>query len=205
MATKILKSGILLFLLGFSVSSAALADDWDGELSADWFVKENWLGDELPLAGAAVNIDRIDPWPTIVNGDATPLLGRLNVGKDAMGSLTIENGGTVTNTLGVIGDESTSNGTVTVTGLGSIWTNTGNLFVGNYGSGTLTIKDGGTVTNGDGFVGGQLGSTGTVMVTGLGSTWNNSCLTVGSDEGSGTLTIKDGGTGQQQDSRDWQG
>ena len=64
------------------------------------------------------------------------------------GTLTIQNGGTVSNTnIGLIGSNVGSTGTVTVDGAGSAWTNSTNLAVGNSGTGTLTIRNGGTVSS----------------------------------------------------------
>jgi len=51
-----------------------------------------------------------------------------------------KNGGAVSNVFGFIGLNSGSTSTVTVTGPGSSWTNSGNLFVGNSGTGTLTRR-----------------------------------------------------------------
>ena len=114
------------------------------------------------------------------------------VGYGGSGSLTISDGGSVSNTYGYIGDYSGSTGTVEVSGTGSTWTNSGELYVGFNGTGSLTISDGGSVTNTNGYVGYFPGSTGTVEVSGTGSSWNNSGdLTVGYD-GSGTVTQNDG-------------
>ena len=95
--------------------------------------------------------------------------------------LVIQNGGTLTNIGGFIGNLPGGLGTVTVSGAGSRWTNVGTLVVGGLGTGTLTIQDGGTVNSGGGgSVGLSAGSTGTVTVTGPGSTWNNSPEPAGS-------------------------
>ena len=73
----------------------------------------------------------------------------LYVGKDGMGTLSIENGGAVSNIGdGFIGRTADSTGTVTVTGLGSTWTNGSNLYVGKDGMGTLSIENDGAVTVG---------------------------------------------------------
>ena len=110
--------------------------------------------------------------------------------------LTIQSGGTVTDVSGAVGNLPGSQGTVTVTGAGSTWTNTGSVVVGGLGTGALTIQNGGTVnSSGGGSVGQSVGSTGTVTVTGPGSSWNNSPsggLNIGSF-GTGTLTIANGG------------
>ena len=64
--------------------------------------------------------------------------------------LTIQNGGTLTDVGGFVGNLPGSQGTVTVSGAGSTWTNIGTLQVGGLGTGTLTIQNGGTVNSGGG-------------------------------------------------------
>ena len=76
-------------------------------------------------------------------------MNRILIGADGNASLTILGGGTVTSKEGVIGNSSTSVGTVTITGkdaLGtaSTWNIGGNLTIGSYGGNTqLTIVNGG--------------------------------------------------------------
>ncbi len=121
--------------------------------------------------------------------------GWLFVGDYATGDLTISNGGQVSNGLSSIGNGYGSNGTVTVTGSGSTWTN-GTLRVGYYGIGTLIIENGGQVSSQEGRLGVEAtSSAGTVTVTGAGSQWttNGSVLRVG-QYGTGTLVIANGGT-----------
>jgi outer membrane autotransporter protein len=110
--------------------------------------------------------------------------------------LVVQNGGTLTNIGGFVGNLSGSQGTVIVSGAGSTW-NSADIVVGGMGTGTLIIQNGGTVISsaGGGSIGMVAGSTGTVTVTGPGSIWNNSPgggLNVGSF-GTGTLTIANGG------------
>ncbi len=110
--------------------------------------------------------------------------------------LVVQNGGTLTDSLGAVGNLSSSQGTVTVSGAGSTWTSD-DIVVGGMGTGTLTIQNGGTVNSaaGGGSIGLSVGSTGTVTVTGSGSSWDNSPgagLNIGSS-GTGTLTIANGG------------
>jgi fibronectin-binding autotransporter adhesin len=67
----------------------------------------------------------------------------LYVGVSSSGTLNIESGGQVSsNYNGYLGYNSGSTGTVTVTGIGSTWTNTYSLYVGNRGQGTVTQNDG---------------------------------------------------------------
>nr|WP_281167854.1 autotransporter domain-containing protein [Amorphus coralli] len=109
-------------------------------------------------------------------------------------TLRIADGGEVTNGEGTIGDDAGSDGTVTVTGAGSTWTNSDDLYVGYSGTGKLTVSDGGSVFNEYGILGDDPGSDGTVSVTGAGSTWTNSEVVDVGSSGTGRLTISNGGT-----------
>ncbi|WP_165789443.1 autotransporter outer membrane beta-barrel domain-containing protein, partial [Billgrantia endophytica] len=114
--------------------------------------------------------------------------GDLIVGNDGYGSLTIEDGGTVTSTDGYIGS-----GVVTVSGAGSSWDNSFNLVVGHDGDyAELTIEDGGTVTNIYGYIGHN--TTSAVTVSGDDSLWTNTDQLYVGLESDGELTIEDGGT-----------
>ncbi|GFO82647.1 MAG: hypothetical protein A49_22740 [Methyloceanibacter sp.] len=117
-----------------------------------------------------------------------------NVGLSGAGTLTIENGGSLSSTGGVIASQANSSGTVVVDGSGSSWTGPGQFYVGNRGNGTLTIQNGGLVSSQFGFVGTTTTGTGNATVSGSGSMWNVSRhLFVGSS-GVATLTVRDGGT-----------
>jgi fibronectin-binding autotransporter adhesin len=61
------------------------------------------------------------------------------------GALIIEDGGQVSNTFGTIASRVGSRGTITVSGAGSLWTNSDHLIVGYYGDATLTVEKGGEV------------------------------------------------------------
>jgi T5SS/PEP-CTERM-associated repeat protein len=121
----------------------------------------------------------------------------VNIGNGGRGTLTIADGGTVTDGAGAIGGAPGSQGVVTVTGAGSTWTNTATLLVGGNANGTLTIAAGGTVTSVGGAIGiggAGFGSQGTVLITGQGSGWSSSPgIEVGTLGGTGALTIADGG------------
>lgn len=107
------------------------------------------------------------------------------------GILNIENGAIVTSGSGTIGKTATSNGAVTVTGIGSRWNNSTTLTVGQSGDGTLTVQQGGVVASMIGVV-----NTGIATVRDAGSQWNNSHeLNVGADPNPSTpqLNILQGG------------
>jgi T5SS/PEP-CTERM-associated repeat protein len=122
----------------------------------------------------------------------------LAVGLSGSGNtLTLANGGAVYNSgVGAsIGSQAgANNNAVTVTGTGSVWTNSGDLFVGEHGSGnTLTIANGSVVSNDMGLIGGYANNN-AVTVTGPNSVWNNSSdLAIGLTGSSNTLIIANGG------------
>ncbi|WP_168205985.1 S-layer family protein [Geobacter sp. FeAm09] len=125
----------------------------------------------------------------------------LGVGYFGTGTLNISGGAGIASSTGYLGYNAGSNGTATVDGANSRWTNT-TLNAGNSGTGTLSITNGGYVKSTTaGIVGVSAGSTGIVTVDGSAtadgtttpSTWENSAaLTVGS-AGNGKLNITNGG------------
>ena len=129
------------------------------------------------------------------------------VGGSGVGSLTIRNGGTAISRLAgtnsvSLGEATSGNGTVTVNGAGSTWTNLGSIVIGTNGRGTMNVQAGGYASAGpNASIGYNSGAIGTATVTGAGSQFNvPGMLTVGgrSDStttagGSGTLTVADGG------------
>ncbi|QRY70664.1 autotransporter outer membrane beta-barrel domain-containing protein (plasmid) [Ensifer sp. PDNC004] len=122
----------------------------------------------------------------------------LVIGNSAVGSLTISNGGILTNYTGIIGNDLTGVGTVSVLGQGTHWDNFGDVVTGQSGRGTLDILGGGLVTSEAGYIGAGTDSVGVVTISGndgfgVASSWTLSQdLRVG-DEGSGTLNVTDGG------------
>ncbi len=120
--------------------------------------------------------------------------GFLWVGRQGSGSLLISAGGSVSNPTGYIGDQPGSSGEVTVDGVGSTWTNSGNLYVGDNGDGKLTISSGGGVGSSSGHIGSRTGSTGLATVDGVGSTWINSSNLYVGNYGEGKLSIIAGGS-----------
>lgn len=119
----------------------------------------------------------------------------LVVGNVGTGSLDIEGGGVVNGSGSIVGNTLTGRGTVTVSGLDSVW-NTGtagfSLIVGNAGGGELNIVSRGKV-NADGLVivGNVEGSAGT-MVVDSGGEFNSTDLLVIGEEGTGSLAIRNG-------------
>src|SRR5581483_4191059 len=113
------------------------------------------------------------------------------------GTLTISNGGSVSDVWGYLGyypeSPGHSSGTVTVDGTGSTWTNSDSAYVGNSGTGVLNVSNGGLVTNGTGYLGYNPGSDGTATIDGIGSTWTNNGFFYVGYNGNGVLHITSGG------------
>jgi outer membrane autotransporter protein len=131
--------------LAFGPAAPASAQDWTGATSSDWFTGSNWSTGTPPTQiSIGVIIDAVVPNPTVVDAPGA-LVGVMTVGDTGTGSLTIQNGGTLSSVFGtIIGSNPGSVGTVTVTGAGSTFP-TGAIVVGGAGTGTLTIGGGGTV------------------------------------------------------------
>jgi T5SS/PEP-CTERM-associated repeat protein/autotransporter-associated beta strand protein len=117
------------------------------------------------------------------------------------------NGASVANSNGLVGwDTGASNNTALVTGVGSLWTNSGNLFVGVSGSGnTLTIERGGHVVaggiNSSAVIGSDTSSSNNyVQVIGSGSTLASTAdLYIGHHGSGNSMTLKQGGSAVNND------
>jgi len=124
---------------------------------------------------------------SVANGSNNPSSGN---------SLLISGGGRVIDSNAVIANSTNFySNSVTVTGVGSLWSNAGSLTIGAVGAAnSLVISDGAMVVDQAGYIGASNTSTGnTVLVTGAGSLWSNSgILTIGG-QGSGTVTVANGG------------
>ncbi|MDM0104641.1 autotransporter outer membrane beta-barrel domain-containing protein [Variovorax sp. J22R24] len=110
------------------------------------------------------------------------------VGNSGIGTLRIENGGQVTGTTSVLGANAGSQGAVTVTGSGSVWTTSSGLTIGDSGSGSLTVENGGIVQSGFALGASQGSGTSTIRVSGGGSRWTTSGF-VSLLSGTSTMTI----------------
>lgn len=115
----------------------------------------------------------------------------LYVGSKGNGTLTITDGGVVSNNyVGYIGYSSGATGEVTVDGVDSMWTNGSNLHVGSGGSGTLNIAHGATVSvAGYTSVPYNTDSTSTINFGPGGGTLNTSSIKASSTQLTGTGTI----------------
>jgi T5SS/PEP-CTERM-associated repeat protein len=141
------------------------------------------------------------------SGSTWFLYGDLIVGEfGSANSMTISNGGQVTNGLSTLGSVigfgagSTGNSVLvtgtSVSGVASLWTCVNDLTVGWSGSSnSLRITQGGAVTSYIGIIGDDTNATGnSAVVDGSGSYWSNSNVLLVGVSGSGnTLLITNGG------------
>jgi T5SS/PEP-CTERM-associated repeat protein/autotransporter-associated beta strand protein len=185
--------GLLAGVLMVTCSSGYAQTRWTGATSSDWFAGSNWNTGVAPTAGDDIELNTIASNRTVISGGAA--VGTfLAIGSNATGALTIQNNGTLSITGADVGNRAGANGTATITGAGSIWTNSGLLSIGTDGTGALTIANGATVSNTNGFIGFATGSQGAVTVTGAGSSWVNSTAIFIGRLGTGSLVLSDGST-----------
>ncbi len=139
---------------------------------------------------AIITTGEIDPTPATSWGAATTGY----VGKTAgqTGTLSMDGGSTLSVTRVHLGENDTSEGTVSLTGTNTNLSASYGIFVGMGGTGTLELSAGATINTAR-LEAGDTG-TGSITVTGT-----NTKITTTNDvrlgtEGSGTLTISNGGT-----------
>ncbi|WP_310619552.1 autotransporter domain-containing protein [Flexibacterium corallicola] len=119
------------------------------------------IGSQSTSKGNTVTISDGGQWT--VNAD------HLTIGNSGSGTMTVENGGqALTDDGTVIGNQSTGEGTLTITGSSSDFILSGIMTVGVDGTGSLTLKDGGSFIR-EGGTGGitvaqNSGSTGSVII-----------------------------------------
>ncbi len=115
----------------------------------------------------------------------------LYVGYYGDGTLSITNGGSVTNGTSYIGCASGATASAIVNGANSAWINTGDFYVGgpSGGAGTLSITNGGSVSVAGTTYVGWSGCAGAVRFGANGGTLTTKSLWVSPDQLSGTGTI----------------
>jgi T5SS/PEP-CTERM-associated repeat protein len=152
-------------------------------------------GDNNQIGGTVFSQPGVGSGEVLVSGAGSTLTSEFNthIGYVGSGTLTIENGGNVTDANGFIALFSSSTGSATVTGAGSRWTNTDSMNIGSGGHGTLIVENGGAVTNIDGHIGSSPSAMGSVAVRGVGSTWNMTGDLFLGAQGTGNLLIENGG------------
>lgn len=125
----------------------------------------------------------------LISGDDTIwLVTTLQVGAAGAGNLTVESGGMLISSSASIGIDAGSQGSMTITGSGSQWINSGFLWIGYLGAATLLIEGRATASSGVTTLGVVQGGSGDVTVTR--SNWDTADIIVGG-AGTGNLTVAD--------------
>jgi T5SS/PEP-CTERM-associated repeat protein len=177
--------------------------------ASDLFVGLGGSGNQLVITNGGAVYDRVGQVGnnTVSSSNLALVTGlgsvwnsssNLYVGLGGSGNqLVITNGGAGSCWYGYVGNNNTSSGNfVTVTGVGSVWSNANVLAIGEFGSGNqLLIGTSGAVVSAAAYLGDQSGSTGNlVTVTGPGALWlNGSSLSIGNNGGGNRLAINNGG------------
>ena len=102
-----LLAAIALFIA--STISTNAQTDWTGAVSSDWFTAGNWNAG-VPTVATSANVDTVTPNSTLVAIPGATALN-LSVGQTGTGVLTIQNGGTLTDVGGFVGNLPGSQGT----------------------------------------------------------------------------------------------
>src|SRR5262245_64561092 len=76
--------------------------NWTGVTSTDWFTGSNWNTGVVPTAPASVSLDTVTPNPTVI-GFSPASAQLVVVGNQGTGQLTIQDGGELGSTVGVVG------------------------------------------------------------------------------------------------------
>jgi T5SS/PEP-CTERM-associated repeat protein len=117
----------------------------------------------------------------------------LIVGNGGEGDLVIQKGAIVTSSMGYVGSQMSSRGTVAVNNPGSQWNSSNGILVAPSGIGAVQVQDGGVITSSYGvLIGGASTSVGTMIVDGAGSMLATGLLAV-QQSGDNMLTVRNGG------------
>lgn len=120
--------------------------------------------------------------------------GSLIIGSMGTADTTVSNGAKVTtNSIVVLGNDSTGEGTLNLSGDGSSLTSNGYLSAGYAGTGTINLTDGATLKVKEALIGWTAPATGVVNMSGAETLWDASYVQIGI-YGEGTSTVSDGAT-----------
>ena len=133
---------------------------------------------------------------TVQNHGDLSVGGTITLGDQSTsnGTLTVQADGAVESGDATLGNQAGASGSALVTGINTAWTVDGDLTVGSSGTRNLTVNSNGILTTtGDATLGSEAGSLGNATISDAGTNWQiNGELKVG-DNGTGTLLVQNGG------------
>jgi len=172
------------FYVGYYGAGNSLAIEEGGQFNSDIL----YIGSQPTASGNMIR----------VSGVGSLLLNQweLLVGDEGDGcQLIVEDGGSVRDLDGYVGNFESSGNVVSISGSGSVWSNGYSLVVGvDAASNTLSITEGGKATCNLGRVGGMAtGDHNAIVVSGYGSCFTNHSLIVGGGGSYNALVVTNGG------------
>jgi len=175
-------------LAGLPALALGADTSWTGAVDDDWFNPGNWsliVPDNTHGAYLGAGFET-----TVVIDGAAAEVHNLNFAFMDPATLTIQNGGSLTNYgFSYIGMGVGQTGTLVLTG-DSKWQNTSDvIIIGNGGTGIVTVQTGSDVLAAGTIFGNYDGGVGSLTINGSGSTWTDSATTTVGKEGTGTLTV----------------
>jgi T5SS/PEP-CTERM-associated repeat protein/autotransporter-associated beta strand protein len=126
------------------------------------------------------------------------IAGDLQLGRAGAATLTVSQGGQVTNVNTELGAQASGVGNVEVTGAGSRWLAPGSFGAGVLGEANVQVLAGGQVGTGRVTLGSAHAGVGRVTVSGDGSAWVGTGAVDVGDVGQGWLTVSQGGSWASQ-------
>lgn len=143
----------------------------------------------LHIQAAVTTSGDVSPIPPIGGG----AMGSIEVGDAALGSVDID-GGTALSVTGTatVGVLANGIGIVTLDGLGSDWTISGNLTVGDFGTASVEVSNLARLENMDAVLADEVGSYSSVSVDGFGTIWENNDDMFLGDAGTAIVEISGG-------------
>jgi T5SS/PEP-CTERM-associated repeat protein len=208
-------NGYIGYTNGSSSNSVAVSTSGTWSNSSSFYVGYSGSSNNLVISGAGTVTDLAGTIGYHGDGNGATVTGSnslwsnassLTVGNCGNAALlTISNGGGVISSSGLISAISGwSNCSVTVTGGGSYWSNSGNLTIGSQANGlnapssgnSLTISSGGEVSDSNAVIANATSFfNNTVTVTGFNSLWSNSgSIDLGVLGSQNSLVISNGGS-----------
>ena len=208
-------NGYIGYTNGSSSNSVAVSTSGTWSNSSSFYVGYSGSSNNLVISGAGTVTDLAGTIGYHGDGNGATVTGSNSLWSNASSltvgncgnaaQLTISNGGGVISSSGLISAISGwSNCSVTVTGAGSYWSNSGNLTIGSQANGlnapssgnSLTISSGGEVSDSNAVIANATSFfNNTVTVTGFNSLWSNSgSIDLGVLGSQNSLVISNGGS-----------
>ncbi len=116
--------------------------------------------------------------------------GDMSIGASGKsGFIGVTGGGRLTNQNMLLGDS--GSGVVNISGVGSIWNNSGSITVANSGgsTGSVDVRSGGRITSQTTIIGKTANANGSGNVSGAGTSWNNTGDVIVGESGMGNLNV----------------